>query len=317
MTAPAIPPRHATKLIPSNPPAGVPAHYLQQYYAALGKLSVAFQWFTPAEARWLLAHRNNRNRPLRSSWRVLRQKIAAQLFRSDNGETAIFSSDGEVLSAQHRLRAIAEGDHPVMLLCVYGVDVEAFSSLDQGAKRNCRDVLSLMGEEEASVLAGALNWANRYAGGGVDKGQWRALPNEQVSELVELYPGLRDSVAYAVQNHGAKGNRPFTKPVLAFLHYAMMEFDPEFAQAFLRRTARGIEVPELSWEYALRRRLLDEFGGRGHYLDMVHVIALTFKAFNYSRAGRPVIKPVRRGKEYEHTVVWKPEVEAFPQLGEV
>jgi hypothetical protein len=229
-----------------------------------------------------------------------------------NGETAIFDTAGLVMSAQHRLKAIGEGTIAVPLLSVYGIDPAAFSTLDQGARRHGSDVLSLLGKEDGTFLSSALTWATRYAGDGIDRGCWYSLPNEEIPSIAEAYPTMSQSVAWAKSKKKTKLVPP---GLLAFMHHALMECDAKPAADFFEKVIDGIGVQKLSWEYCLRRRLTGDLSDCRHYNDQIHIAALTFKAFNRSRSGEPVIAPLRGGKEIEPTITWRPEQnEAFPDL---
>lgn len=305
-----IPPPHAVKLPAVAPPAGADPAYLRTYYAALASVSVAFIWLTPADAQWILDNRNPRNRPMRASWRLLREKINSLLFRGDNGETAIFDRDGNVMSFQHRLKAIASGDKAVFILAVFGVDPETFATLDQGNRRNGKDVLALVGAKNADKLAGALTWAHRYAGAGIDQGAWHAIPNEQIETVAQAYKDMPQSVLWAVSK---KSRKLAPLSLLAFIHHTLTEADPAAAGPFFEKVADGIGVTRQSWEYALRGTL-SRLGPVTHYTSSIHVAALFFKAFNYSRSGRPVIEYERNGKPIEPSISWKSAVEPFPDL---
>lgn len=309
-----IPPPHAQRLAYTPPPAGADPHYVHLFKVAVSTISVAWMWITPADARYILEHHNKRNRPMRSSWRLLRQKILSFLFRGDNGETGIFDRDGNILSLQHRLNAIAEGEQPVFVLCVFGVDPDAFDTLDQAIRRRASDVLALLGQKNASTLAAALNWAQRYCGRGVDHGAWVALPNEEVDDVLRAFPTMPESVLWA-KSKTKRGAKLIPPALLAFLHYALNENDPDAAPRFLEQVIDGVEVIRHSWPYILRRRLQEDFTGAIHFPDMIELAALFFKAFNYDRAGRTVIVPVRGGKEIEPSIIWRGDQnEPFPEL---
>lgn len=310
-----IPPPHAVRLPAAPLPPDTDPVYAGRYYAALANLSVALHPYTPAEAAWILDNRNTRNRPMRGTWRLIREKISAHLFQV-NGETVIFDRAGVVMSAQHRLKAIAEGTHAVPILSVYGVDPEAFATLDQGARRNGTDVLSLVGAENAKTLAGALNWAQRYAGHPqMDKGGWHAVPNEQVADVASLYPGMAESVRYADARDRKKKGGLFSPSVLAFVHFALHECDPDAAGPFLEKAIDGMGLTRHSWEQILRSRLEKDFVGASRFEDRLHAIALVFKAFNNARANKPAVSSVRGGHEIPPIIVWRQgQGEAFPEL---
>ncbi len=308
-----LPPVHAVRMGAVSPPPNADPVYAQRVAEFMDSVRIALVWFQPSEAAWVLQYRNKRNRPMRATWRLIKEKIGNGLWHL-NGETAIFDRAGQVMSAQHRLKAIASGDKPVPVLCVFGIDPEAFATLDQGIRRNGRDVLALLGKQNAETFNSALNWCMRYANKGVDYGAWIPIPNEKVSEAADRFPALEQSVLYAA---GKARARPRLMPLglMAFIHYALSENDPFATPEFLTKVIDGIGVREKTWEHVVRSRLLKGIpagdDGRSSYIQ---IAALMFKAFNYTRSNRQVVVPVRGGQEVAPTIVWKSGEENFPEL---
>lgn len=187
---------------------------------------------------WLFNH-NKKNRPIRRS--VVKRYCGAMLNGewSLNGESMIFDVDGTLRNGQHQLSAlVAAGEEnpriKIKKLVVWGVKRNSFDTMDQGEKRSLKDVLALMGEEAAQVLAGAVRlvWilstskTVQSAGGlRVQVAEDILSQNEQLRESVEYMTAKSDEEA-----EECGYDRLFTKAYLspayaAGLHYLMSDQD--------------------------------------------------------------------------------------------
>jgi hypothetical protein len=296
-------PTYAIQLPRSPIPAGVGEEYIQKYARAISNVWVAAQWVTPQQAHeWLSIH-NNQNRPLSSSWRKLRDKIAAGLWQF-NGEAVVFSSDGALLNGQHRLTAIARGEQAVFVLVVYGVDPSAFTSFDQGKTRGRADVLAIAKYENCTTLASALNWMMRYDARAMES-SWQPPHNEELLKHVESYPELLDSLQLV---KGQWRSYKFVSPgLLTALHAIISQEDAPAAALFFERVVDGIGNDKESWEYMLNRRLMSDLHGHSDIASQVEKAALFFKTW----------KAIRDNKTPGRVLAWRRAGgEPFPYLWE-
>jgi hypothetical protein len=127
-------------------------------------MKLLVETITPQQAETYLQFNTN-NRPLRKTvvtqyakemavgnWKLTHQGIA-------------FNCDGTLLDGQHRLAAIVESGATVQMLVARGVDSRNQLVMDDHAKRNAGDALSLVrGEkitqEDVAVIRGAVELSN-------------------------------------------------------------------------------------------------------------------------------------------------------------
>lgn len=103
--------------------------------------SVMIVEISAEQARRILETKNEKNRRLRPAhMKWLKQAMARGEFML-TPEAIIFDEDGNVMSAQHRLKALAECGGSQRFMCVGGVSREIYKVIDQGAKRNMSDAL--------------------------------------------------------------------------------------------------------------------------------------------------------------------------------
>lgn len=165
---------------------------------------------------------NKHNRPLRQS---LINRITDQIRRGlwkFNGDTIKISTTFDVLDGQHRLWSVIEAKRPVETLVVFGIDREAFDTIDTLRNyRTATDTVALEGvTRHRAAVATALAWLVRYDRGVMTeyrlpknrvenadvKEAFRANPNiiaaaEATSRLRRLLnPGLMTFFHYIISN---------------------------------------------------------------------------------------------------------------------
>lgn len=280
MTAP--PAEVAVPVIPAGPIDGMLPAYRQRYAEAVANITVELRIVSPEWAAGVLANANDRNRKLSLSWR----RIATAIQRGDwwpNGEAVVFDRDGKLINGQHRLKAITEAKCPVPCLVIRGVAPEAFATFDQGKKRTASDVLSIVGHENVVTLASALGWHQAYTAGEMDNIHARRIANSAAAELATTYPELCESVTWVKSHY----SRLIPPGLLAFLHFQFTVTDRPLAEQFFARVVEGVDVQRGMWEFILRKRLEEAFGGRRAAGDQVEIAVLVIKAWNKLRTGEP------------------------------
>jgi hypothetical protein len=192
---------------------------------------------TPEMAsEWLAANTNNR--------RLVKghvESLEAVLFRGEwmlNGETIKFSREGRLLDGQHRLHACRNVDIGFWTYVAYGVEAEAFDTIDTNIRtRKASDILSVHGKENATHLAAAVKilWAfgqtgQFYEGGGGHHG----FSPKVCLEIIDRRPGIQDAVARCA------GVRMFSSPsLLSALNYLFACANSEMASDFVSVMAEG------------------------------------------------------------------------------
>jgi len=304
-TPPAAPPVNAMPVPLVGDLAALDPVYEDHLRRNLEHIRIALLIATPGWAAEVLGLCNTRNRKLTSTWARLRAAIVRGAWRL-NGECIVFDRNGVLVDGQHRLTAIAQSGRAVPVLVIYGVDPEAFVTMDQGKKRSGADVLSTAEDyrDHAHTIAAALTWLARKEHRQLHlTSRPSPVPNEEILERVRRYPGLIDSVRRAQTEFRTRLIPP---GMVAFLDYVLTEINPEAGQQFLSRVCAGIDVPRESWEARLRKRL-DDFHGNRTSVAQRDMLALIIKAFNGSYLGLRV----------PGTLVWRSggeHPESFPSF---
>lgn len=135
------------------------------------------------QARQILETRNKINRRLRPShMKWLKQAMLRGEFML-TPEAMIFDQDGNVMSAQHRLRALVEAGGSQKFMCVGGVSRDIYKVIDQGAKRNMSDAF----ETDSRVQQPITYIAKLYYGHGTPSiGQVERVKDVFVEHAINL-----------------------------------------------------------------------------------------------------------------------------------
>ena len=244
---------------------------------------------------------NKINRPLR--WETV-NRIARQISAGKwryNGETIKITHTLDVLDGQHRLWAIIEAKRAVETLVAFGIDREAFETIDTlRANRTLGDTIALEGQLQYRTAIGqALAWLVRYERGTLEKFRAPAnrVENADVKEAFRNNP----NIIHAVQQ-GGKIKKLVNIAVAGFFYYILANQNTELADQFIS-VLRDPSKTRVSHPFYLLRHYLQS--ERTHK-EPVRTIALMIKAANAAYAGR------------ELTVLeWRPQgrnPEKFPVL---
>lgn len=109
---------------------------------------------TPRMAQEILDTKNTKNRAINKNHLLALVKNIKNGTWRFNGDTICFDANGTLIDGQHRLRAIALSDTPVLCLFVEGLDPETIKTKDMEIKpRNLHDLLRMDGVPEANNTA--------------------------------------------------------------------------------------------------------------------------------------------------------------------
>jgi hypothetical protein len=256
---------------------------------------------TPEFAVQLLEH-NSSNRPVTDGHvgRIARQIIEGKW--KYNGDTIKISTDQEVLDGQHRLWAIIEAQIAVETVIVYGIEREAFSTIDTVRRlRSGGDTIALNGVRNyRNQIASALGWLLRWQKGVLEtyKVAENRVENCDIEAAFEQHPGMQRAAEAAMKV------RVVANPaVIAFAYYVMSNRNQGIADQFLD-VLRDPTSTALSHPFfRLRNYFLAD---RQKQKDPVMSIALIFKAANLVKQRRQVT-----------TLAWRSQgsnPEAYPVL---
>lgn len=252
---------------------------------------------------------NTRNRkPNQAKIKQLRGAIERGEWVLSN-DAATFSGPKDdptlMLNAQNRMMAIsdAEEDLTADMIIAFGMPEESQDVADIGRIRSFAEMLEIRGIQGAGDRAAAVSrlYAFRVTGEITN----RPTPHPTRHQLMELYerePGLFASIPNGREL--SKNGLPFPRSVATVLHYLMTLKDAQDADEFFATLAKGTELKEDNPIYVLRRQLLQS--KVTHSNNPKPLAAVTIKAFNYWREGRPV-----------QILSWRPHSEPFPQINEI
>lgn len=250
---------------------------------------------------WL--NRNTKNRPLRAG-RV--ENLAAAITRGEwelNGDAIRWNEDGTaLLDGQHRLFAVLEADMPIDTLVVFGLPAVAQETMDMGARRTLKDVLTLRGHKDGSKMAATLNIMWRWEEGFIRLVSMKPSPAQALA-LLERSPGLPQVVS-----DSQRWCRHFrmSSAVASAVQYRFSTIDQDGADVFFEKLASGAGLEEGSPILALRQWLIRQGSNTlaGSRANSVMTLAVTVKAWNAYREGRHV-----------ENISWRPtgiKAEPFP-----
>ena len=236
---------------------------------------------TPAKAANMLKH-NMKNRHLTTN----NVKYYAKQMESGqwkvNGESIKFSKNGFLFDGQHRLQACILSGVPFETWVHYNLDESVFDTLDTGKNRSARDILSIKGEKNTSILASSLRVIFFYDVGGMkSKGR---LSNIDIELLLDEHPSSRDSAHFAASNK----NGILSGTDLATFHYLFNRSDSSLCEDFFEKVVTGIGLDKNCPELVLRNRLIANNGSKSSKLEPYVVRGLIVKAWNAAKMGTEV-----------------------------
>jgi hypothetical protein len=208
---------------------------------------------TPEQCRWLLDNCNFNNRNVVKSDI---DKLCSTLRRGHwkyNAQTVILSWRGRLLNGQHRLMASVITGIPIEVLVVFGMDEDAYESMDVGPSRGHKDFLGNRQEINCSTLSAAIKYVYQYMEGVRNDGIRRCnVDNYELREFFDQHPGLRETVKFAKNHHKHIGVAP---SIVAAFYYLFRRANWEMADQFFDTLQSGLGLTEGSPVAALRNRL--------------------------------------------------------------
>ncbi len=261
---------------------------------------------TPKEAARMLEN-NNINRPLRQ-WHI--DEIAAEIKAGEwkfNGATVKIDKSGGVFDGQHRLWACVLADMPIETVIVYGIEEDAFSTIDtMRISRSGSDVLALSGlDRYARSTAVALTWLIRWQNNTVTT--HRSKKNTVRNRDIERCFQSHKDMALAVE-HCSRVKGLISPGLCGFLYYIFSNQDQELADRFLTTLLDPIDTAINDPFFRFRLWLLKSLEKRRRR-EATEMIALAFKAWNYARDGKTI-----------DVLSWRnhgPSAEEFPTISKI
>jgi len=251
-------------------------------------------------AEWL--EYNTINRPMND---LHMRSIARQIMHGRwkyNGNTIKITKEGDVLDGQHRMWAVLEARIPVETVFVYGLDRDAFTTIDTLQKtRSGADIIALCGTSRyRNVIASALAWLLRWQRGIITeyKAPQYRIDNADLEEAFRAHPEIIRAVEAA-----NRLRRLCNVSLIACFYYVLANRDQDLADRMMQTLEDPAQVGMQDPYFKLRTY----FTADHHKMkDPVMTIALAIKATNMAHAGRKCA-----------TLSWKShgnKVEPFPVL---
>lgn len=229
-----------------------------------------------------MLERNTLNRPLNDQHV---KRISKQIIEGKwrfNGDTIKFSHNKEILDGQHRLWAVIEAKVPIKTAVIYGIEPEAFATIDTLRKpRSGADVLALHGATRyRQYTSAALQWLLRWQRGIIETYQKPAnrIENSDIEMIYRDNPGIERAIE-RVRNLRGVAN----PSLVGFFYYIVSNRSPELAErmVFTLENPAGISVNDPF--FRLRMYFTSE---SAHRKDAVMTIALMIKAANAASLGQ-------------------------------
>jgi hypothetical protein len=111
---------------------------------------------TPYMAQYILDHLNNNNRKIVEGQIAAIRRSAAEVGWLWDGGAIVFTTEGNIIEFQHRLKVIVERDEIVEVIVVTGVDPEVFIQAAPAKNRTVTDAINKVDKsatsEEVTVL---------------------------------------------------------------------------------------------------------------------------------------------------------------------
>lgn len=250
---------------------------------------------TPERAVELLGHGNVDNRPLRKHLvKRMAQDIAAGNWRC-NGESIKFDRNGRLVDGQHRLSACRAAHAPLKTFVCGGLDPDIFATIDQGAKRDIRDVFRTAGIPNAARASMVVGNFNRL----MQKDPLRYRTTLQPKDALELYYEYEEAVRFGASVINRSNEATFSEAkrlnaivcppsVLGGYGARLYLIDPETAELFLGAWQRASlnamnetdqALSRLAGAIADRTKTLVNSGGRWDDRDRLLMIAKAWNAY--------------------------------------
>lgn len=250
--------------------------------------------FTPEDAAYILENVNLKNRSLVTN-NV--EKIRSSMEKDSwviNGETIIFSKDGELLNGQHRLSACAQSGKIFSSLTVVGVSEEAFSTLDSGRKRRAQDILSIDGHRNACVLAATVRNFKEYGRYFISdipeqhreffkKSNSKFEDVEEMRKIADAFPELGEIISEQRIYSTKKVGNPSVRHALT---YFLRKKDRPLSDKFWESVVVGTNVGGKDDPVIRLRECL--MSRTGHHRNIREELILIIKAWNAYKLGAPI-----------------------------
>lgn len=207
---------------------------------------------------WLTAEINCQNRKLKPP---IVRKYARDMAANNwtfNGDTIKFDWNGKLLDGQHRLHAVIEIGHPVQFLVVRGLNPDAYTAIDTGARRTAGDMMQHIGSKHSSAAAAAAKVLQWY-----ETGQSEFNVLHSTAQLVAVYrahPRLEEHVAR--YDDSALRKKMRTGAAWPVVSYLVSSHLPDLLETFTQGVMDGANLQKGDPRHTLREWFFNRLQNR-------------------------------------------------------
>jgi hypothetical protein len=242
---------------------------------------------SPELAAFILKERNPNNRGISPTKAAQTVHDVAHGAFTLNGESIIFSSEGNLLDGQHRLGACVEAAKPITSVVALGFPPSAGDTVDQGKARTAGDTLTRNGGVNGNVTACVARFLIGYHDNdGTVFGRAGEYSNAELITWIDSHPTLAPTVAWAMSL------KTLTTGFVTVTQMALARsiLEPKYGKTevvrFLEQVAFGEHIGRTDPAFAVRKRLSMEKNKTGKRLSnhlAVEILMRGFLAYHLKR----------------------------------
>lgn len=235
---------------------------------------------------------NKLNRPLRQDHVKSIARAITEGRWKYNARPITFDTDGNIADGQHRLWAIFESGMAVKSAVAYGVEREAFATIDTNCVlRSGGDIVALCGlTRNRNVIASALAWLMRYQKGAIPN--YRATENKITNDRIEHALAKHPGIVQAAERVGCL-RKLCNVSQMATFYYILSNRDSLLADQMVDTLEDPAGVATHNAFFKLRKYFIDN---HNHTKDPIMSFALMIKAANAAKARQRVERLYWRGQ---------------------
>ena len=200
---------------------------------------------------------NTQNRPLKDSVVLSYSKRMSSGQWMLNGQGIVFSKEGMLIDGQHRLAAVVKANKSIDFDVRFGVNSQAFETMDDGNKRSPSDVLAISGYKNNTQLASIVKkiLANNNA---AKDGTLLGTSNKDVLSFVQDNPEIHEVTKIACRFKYRSNLLSVADYGYFYWLFSHSEMGSEiYAYEFFDKLTKGSDLQENSPILVLIKRLTE------------------------------------------------------------
>lgn len=240
---------------------------------------------TPKQAEaWLASNRKNRRLRQRQVDAYARDMAAGNW--QVTGEAIQFAENGDLINGQHRLTAVVQSGVTVPMFVVRGLNAEAMTVLDSGAKRTSSDALALTGHKHTALLAAIARMALTVSVHGYATVGKATFTHSEICEFIDEHPELQD---YAALASAAARQIDASGTCVGYAMWRLFSIDPDDAADFFDKATTGVNVEPGDPILTMVKRFAEARRHR-ETLGFEATLSIIFRTWNARRNGKTLAR---------------------------